>query len=174
MKTKNKWSVLIRKIRAINRWSQEELSHVMGTDQATISRWERGQILPAAQTQEKLEALAEQVGLQSLSGIELLVNASPFPMILVDQLQMVVAASASSGFVTGVSTIDQTPEDEREHLNAFHAHLTATGFWNLAETLTVDPLNYEYDKSITTTAAVVVPLVVRGEVFALVQKRAKP
>ena len=170
MTTTDKWPRLIRKIRDINRWSQEQLSEVMGTDQASISRWERGQIQPGMLAQEKLEVLAQEVGLQSLSGIELLVKASPFPMMLVSQERMVIAASASSGFTVGLSVVDQTPQAERDNLNAFHAYLTSGGFWSLGETLNVEPLKYSFVSGMQMAGAVVVPIIVRGEVYALVQK----
>lgn len=98
MPERKPWSALIRQIRAASHWSQDELAERMQTDQTTISRWERDLVTPGPAARRKLDSLAKELGLKSLAGVELMVRASPFPMILVNRAMLVVAASASSGF----------------------------------------------------------------------------
>lgn len=162
------WPGLIRSIRKVRRWSQEELAGQLQSDQATISLWERGVVTPGFAAQQRLELLAAEAGLQSLAGIEAVVRASPYPMLLVDSQSTVVSASASSGFQAGMTVGEQTPQDERPHLDRFNAELTAKGFWEAGHAQAAD---YAFQRGIEVAGAVVVPVVVRGEVFAVVQKR---
>ena len=166
--TQDRWPALIREIRSARHWSQAELGEQLATDQASISRWERGVICPGYDVQQQLEALAQQFGLQSLFGVEMVVRASPFPMILVDRSLLVVAASASSGFVTGKTCVDQAAPDERRYLAAFTAELEKQDFWSASAGTRI---NYAFFRGVEVAGAVLVPVVVRGEVFAVVQKR---
>jgi transcriptional regulator with XRE-family HTH domain len=164
----NRWPGLIRDIRHARHWSQAELGEQLGTDQASVSRWERGVIHPGFEIQQQLEALAQQTGLQSLFGLETVVRASPFPMILVDRSQMVVASSASSGFVSGKTCVEQAAPDERRYLAAFAEELKKQDFWSASSGTRID---YAFFRGVEVAGAVLVPVVVRGEVYALVQKR---
>lgn len=164
----NRWPAFIREVRAAKHWSQADLGAFLDADQASVSRWERGLVLPGFEVRKQLESLAEEVGLQSLCGIEMIVRASPFPMILVDSGLLVVAASASSGFVSGKTCIEQTPEDERAHLVAFVEELRRVDFWSTAEGRSFD---YSFARTAEVAGAVLVPVTVRGEVYAVVQRR---
>ncbi|MDP3520696.1 MAG: helix-turn-helix transcriptional regulator [Hydrogenophaga sp.] len=171
MNVGNPWSVLIRQLRASLHWSQADLAARMRTDQATVSRWERGVFLPSPSARRTLEKLALDAGVQSLAGVELIVHVSPFPMILVDRHRVVIAASATSGFLRGRSVVDQTPDDERPHLIAFCEALDDGGFWDLATQSVPGKLDYAFERGIETAGAVVVPVVVNGDTYALVQKQ---
>ena len=162
------WAELIQQIRKLNHWSQEALAERLRTDQATVSRWERGVTRPAFQAQQGLEALAAGAGLQSLAGIGTVVRESPFPMILVDREGLLIAASLSSGFVPGSLVSEQTPADERAFLVDFGRRLEESGFWDASDPQGVD---YAFGRRLEVAGAVVVAIAVRGQVFALVQKR---
>ena len=93
------WSAVIRGLRVALRASQSELAARVGTNQATISRWERGASVPQAEVRRVLEELCRLNGIMLFNDFFSIVEASPFPMILVDRRGNVAAASASSGFV---------------------------------------------------------------------------
>lgn len=95
-----------------------------------------------------------------------MVNASPFPMILVDRRGYVVAASASSGFVAGGTTMERTPIEERALLSEFERTLEDAGFWEKARP------RHDYDVRVggEHRRAVVTAVSMRGEVYALVQR----
>lgn len=162
------WADLVRQIRSLNRWSQQTLAEHMQTDQATVSRWERGVSQPVFKARQQLEALADGAGLQSLAGIATVVRVSPFPMILLDRDGEVIAASPASGLRAGTGIVEQTPPDERGFLADFKGRLEAAGFWRAG-----GPASFEYafQRGDETAGAVVVALAVRGHVYALVQKR---
>jgi len=162
------WQALISQLREHRRWSQEALAERLQTDQATISRWERGAVQPGFAAQRKLEALAHEAGLQSLNGIERVVQCSPFPMLLVDRTLQVIAASPCSRFVAGKSVVQQTPDDERAHFIAFAERLEQLDFWCSGSDKAIE---YSFARGLEVAGAVVVPVMARGEVFAVVQKR---
>ena len=168
MRHPDSWQALIRQLREHRHWSQEALAEQLQTDQATVSRWERGTVQPGFAAQRKLEALADAAGLQSLNGIERVVQCSPFPMLLVDRTLQVIAASASSGFVAGRSVDQQTPEDERTHFKAFAERLEQQGFWSRE---CEEVMEYSFARGLDIAGAVVVPVMARGAVYAVVQKR---
>jgi transcriptional regulator with XRE-family HTH domain len=168
MQTAPSWPELIRQIRAVRRWSQEALAEQMQTDQATVSRWERGIVQPGFAAQRKLEFVAQEAGLQSLNGIERVVQCSPYPMLLVDRNLQVIAASASSGFLAGQSVVQQTPHDERAYLKSFAASLEEGGFWRTDAQSVID---YAFERGTEIAGAVVVRVTARGEVYAVVQKQ---
>jgi transcriptional regulator with XRE-family HTH domain len=168
MQAASSWPELIRQIRAVRRWSQEALAEQMQTDQATVSRWERGVVQPGFGAQRKLEFIAQEAGLQSLNGIERVVQCSPYPMLLVDRNLQVIAASASSGFLAGQSVAQQTPQDEQAYLQAFAAGLEEEGFWR---TDADSAIEYAFARGTEIAGAVVVRVTTRGEVFAVVQRR---
>lgn len=171
MNSRNPWSALIRQIRATLHWSQEDLAARMKTDQATISRWERCVVLPGPAARRTLERLAQEAGVRTLAGIELLIRVSPFPMILVDRHRVVKAASDSSGFVVGTCVVAQTPADEQPHLVAFCDALDQGGFWDMATQALPRTFDYAFERGIEIAGAIVVPMVVNGDTYALVQKR---
>lgn len=139
----------------------------LGTDQTSVSRWERGLTEPQFEMRRFIEGLAQGQGLATLDHIVIAVRLSPFPMILVDRQNRVIVASATSGFTAGVSVFDETPADERENLEHFNARLESSGFWDHR----CDYLHYEADiNGKRQLAAVVTAIVIRGTIYALVQK----
>jgi transcriptional regulator with XRE-family HTH domain len=146
--------------------SQTKLADRIGTDQVTLSRWERGEFAPSYKYRRTIEQLAQEAGLASLNDIVGLVTHSPFPMILVSRELIVVAASQSSGFSEGFGTAEQTPDDERDFFAKFRLDVEASGFWDLK----TSKLDYAFEIEGLTRKAIMVPVVVHGEVYALVQK----
>lgn len=171
MPERKSWSALIRQIRAAAQWSQDELAERMQTDQTTISRWERELVIPGPSARRKLDSLARELDLKSLAGIEVMVRASPFPMILVSRAMLVVAASESSGFEAARTVLEQTPADEHQHFLSFQQALERQGFWEMTSVALGESIDYAFERGVDVAGAVVVPVLVGDQTYALVQKR---
>lgn len=161
------WSEFILQLRHELGWSQSRLAEELGTDQTTVSRWERGLMQPRVSVRSALEILATKGGLLTFSQVAGFVKASPFPMILVDRTGQVVAASPISGFIEGQSVKEQTPIEEHETLARFESRLAESGFWSRS-TARAD---YHHSAPDGARQAVATPIAIRGEVFTLVQRQ---
>lgn len=161
------WSQLCKTLRQSLNLTQGQMAGRLGTDQTSISRWERGLAEPQFEMRQLIEGLAQGQGLATLDHIITAIRLSPFPMILVDRQSRVITASACSGFTPGISVFDETPPAERTNLAHFNAVLEASGFWEQR----CDHLNYEAEiNGQHRLAAVVTAIVIRGGIYALVQK----
>ena len=161
------WSRLCRDLRQALNLTQSQMAERLGIDQASFSRWERGLTEPQYDMRRLIQGLAQGQGLATLDNIVTAVRLSPFPMILVDRETRVIAASASSGFTPCLTALEQTPLNEQINLKKFNALLTSRGFWDQH----CLHLNYEAEiKGERRLAAVVTAVVIRGTVYALVQK----
>jgi transcriptional regulator with XRE-family HTH domain len=110
------WASLILQIRKARKWNQSELAEAIGANQATVSRWEKGETIPAKAMQLALEEFAQIDKIASIREIIQIVEASPFPMIITDIDSNILAASASSGFSNGSAVMEQTPAEEKKVL----------------------------------------------------------
>jgi transcriptional regulator with XRE-family HTH domain len=164
--TSDYWGMLIRSLRVSQQLSQLQLAEVLGVDQTTISRWERGLSKPQYNLRKALHGLARDAGLATLGDLTNIVNFSPFPMILVDRSKEVIAASVSSGFKPGLTVAEQTPPEEQIFLQDFIDQLEASGFW----TGVCAKFDYAFSTETECRRAVVIPITIRGQVFALTQK----
>jgi transcriptional regulator with XRE-family HTH domain len=160
------WSSLVGQIRGVLQLNQDELAEKLGTTQASVSRWEKGERIPTLIYQRMLEQLALEIRVESINGLLNIVNASPFPMIITDEQANVLAASESSGFSAGSSILEQTPEEERKNFENFSTALRMSGFWD-AEGQRFD---YEFQLGNERRRAVVQSIMVRGVVYAVVQR----
>ena len=161
------WSALCKNLRQSLNLTQGQMAERLGTDQASISRWERGLTEPQYDMRRVIQGLAQGQGLATLDDIVTAVRLSPFPMMLVDHKKRVIAASSSSGFTPGLSALDQTPANERDNLLRFDALLKAEGFWDRR----CNHLEYVTEiNGVPRRAAIVTAIILRGQVYALVQK----
>lgn len=160
------WTNLCRKLRLSLNLTQKEMAVRLGINQATLSRWERGLTEPQFESRGLIQALAQGQGLGAVDDLENVVRVSPFPMLLMDHHNRVVAASERSGFTPGLPVIDQTPPERQSKGEAFLERLRAEGFWDHH----CGSLDYMAEIDGEVRRAVVSPVVLRGEVYALVQK----
>jgi hypothetical protein len=123
----------------------------------------KGRVGSISGKQEMIEKIAADANIASISGLLKIVNGSPFSMILVDKLGAVLAASKSSGFATGLSVIDRTPDQERQFFHEFSDSIRATGFWE-KDGMRFD---YELDLGKEIRRAIAQSIMIRGNVFAL-------
>ena len=160
------WGRLVKSVRESLRLSQQQFADYLKTDQGTISRWERGVTTPGYETRQTLDQLAQRAGLATLDDVAAIVRFSPFPMILVDENLHVVAASAASDLEAGKGVTEQTPENERGFFEAFSRYVSQQGFWQRQ----CEKLDYEFTHDGIARKAVLTPVYMRGEIYALVQK----
>lgn len=160
------WSSLIVHVRSTLRLNQDAFAEKLKTTQATVSRWENGEVVPSLRNQQLIEELAAAANLASINGLVRIVNASPFPMILTDRATTVLAASESSGFIAGSSVVEQTPEDERRNFIKFTEAVVASGFWEEEGR----QFDYEFKGGSERRRAVVQSIMIRGVVYAVVQR----
>lgn len=160
------WPSLIGQIRALLHLSQEAFADRLKTTQATVSRWEKSERVPLPAYQRKIEQLAQEARVESIHGLLKIVEASPFPMIITDEHANVLAASESSGFKAGATVLEQTPEEEQENFTKFTDALRASGFWGEDGRR----FDYEFESGGTRRRAVVQSFMVRGIVYAVVQR----
>lgn len=163
------WPALISQIRSAKNMSQEDFAEAVFSNQATVSRWEKGLVVPSFDKQKKIEELAESAGLSTLAGVAVVVRASPFAMLLVDKSGLVMAASKSSGFNEDELIEGQLPPAENENYQRFRKTLDDAGFWKDGG----GHFNYEFEDHSIWSSSVVVSVGIRGSVFAVVQKKRK-
>lgn len=160
------WPSLLLQIRETNKWSQERLAAEIGSNQETVSRWERGTVVPSRSKQAIIERIAEQLQLASLGGLANIVRHSPYPMLLCNRRDIVVAASAASGFDEGRPVLAQTPPPQHGYYQTFTHQLQADGFWQ--ESGQTRTYGFEAIDG-QLFSAVLVSINVRGEMYCVVQ-----
>jgi transcriptional regulator with XRE-family HTH domain len=162
------WGLLIAQLRQHLNWTQEQLAERLATDQATVSRWENGAAVPRQHIRQQLDELAKEAGLATAEELAAVIRASPFPMILTNRDSMVVAASPCSGFQEGSTCLEQTPKEEQANLLAFQQALEQAGFWEQH----CPRQDYAFEIGDEHRKAIVMPVTLRGVIYALVQKNA--
>lgn len=160
------WSALLLQIRQVKDWSQTQLAAEFGVSRDTVLRWEKESKYPSLDNQARIGELAAELNVASVYGIVQVVNISPFPMILTDKNDMVLAASNMSGFVSGKTVVEQTPDDERENYLKFSKMVAITGFWDKSG----NTFEYDFETDGQQRKAVIQSVGSRGHIFALVQK----
>jgi len=160
------WSSLLLQIRKKNNWNQSHLADQLGVSRETVSRWESGSKYPSIEQQSKIGTMAESLNIASVYGIARVVFMSPFPMILTDKDDVVIAASQTSGFQTGMTVLEQTPRDEHKNYLDFSKTVKDTGFWDKADNV----FEYEFIIATQKRKAIIQSVGSRGHIFALVQK----
>ena len=166
IKAPDYWSSLLIQIRNLKGWSQVELAKELAVTRETISRWEQEAKYPSVEIQIKIGEIASSLNVASVFGIGQVVEISPFPMILTDSNDFVIAASKTSGFEKGKTVSEQTPIDERENYKSFSKMVSDTGFWEKSG----NTFEYEFKIKNETRKAVIQSVGSRGHIFALVQK----
>lgn len=166
LKAHDYWSTLLIHIREAKGWSQLRLAEALGVRRETVTRWEMESKYPSLEKQAEIGKLAASLNIASVYGITQVVDISPFPMILTDRNDFVLAASKSSGFQSGITVIEQTPENERENYKQFSINVENTGFWEEVG----NTFEYAFEIEGEQRRAVIQSVGSRGHIFALVQK----
>ncbi len=96
------WADRIVRLRAARGWKQAALAELMGVDQATVSRWERGLQSPDVASRRRLARLYQREHPPGDRVALLAVEASPHPFLAFGGDLAVVAASPSAGDFFGI------------------------------------------------------------------------
>ena len=98
------WRLLIRGYRRENGLKQEALAYMLGVDQTTVSRWERGKDKPSLAMQKRLRDLMWKREDTALEAVERLVRFSPGRATLLMPGTKIVAVSEPTARRFGVSS----------------------------------------------------------------------
>lgn len=161
------WPSLILQIRSSLNLSQEDLAEILESNQATISRWEKGLIVPSYEKQKKIENIASRSNIASLGGMAELVRNSPFRIFIVDDENFVIASSQSSEWIESASVQEQVTKNANHHYEIVSRVLKDSGFWNGLGGLV---LNYDFEIESKKWHSVITSVAIRGRVYAVVQQ----
>lgn len=161
------WPSLLQQMRACLNLSQESLADLLETNQATISRWEKGLVAPSYDKQKKIEKIASESNITSLGGIVELVRNSPSRMLVVDEDNFVIASSPTSEWIENTTVPDQLSSSATHHYKIVTQVLQDSGFWKGSGGLV---LNYDYNDGNRIWRSVITSVVVRSRVYAVIQQ----
>lgn len=160
------WPKIILAIRHARQWSQTTFANEVESSQETVSRWESGDVIPSRQKQQLIEQLAEGANISSLGGISSIVRLSPYPMLLCDGSDFVIAASESSGFHEGRTAFSQTPAFQHAYYHEFALELKSSGFWEESG----QSRRYDFrSPAYGHFGAVLVSIKIQGTIYCVVQ-----
>lgn len=161
------WASLIAQIRTTLNISQEAFAEAVYTNQATVSRWEKGLVVPSYDKQKKIEEMASQAGVSSLGGLVEVIRNSPSRMLLIDKQGFLIAASPSSEWLDNQSVFDQITDKARDNFNEFSSFINSSGFWESSGGFRLDNT---LDDGERIWQSVVISVVIRSTVYAVVQQ----
>ncbi len=98
----NPWEGLIKRYRRVNGLTQAALAELLGVEQATVSRWERGNHAPDLGTQRRLRDLLSRSSVANDCVIYHRVRCSLSPIKIADQNGRNHAASLPAAHLHGV------------------------------------------------------------------------
>ncbi len=161
------WASLIHQVRLAHNFSQEDFAAAVFSNQATVSRWEKGLVIPSYDKQSKIEKLASQANIASLGGIVEVVRSSPHRMILVDKNNFIIAASSSSEWMDNMTVSEQLSHVAQKPFEELVLKLKDLNFW-------IDQggkrLDFNFNDGLKTWNSVIVAVAIRGIVYAVVQQ----
>lgn len=100
------WAGRIVRLRAARGWKQAAVAEMLGVDQATVSRWERGLQSPDVAARRRLSRLFLREHPEADRAALLSVEASPYPSLAFAGDLSVVAMSATAASFLGVEAGD--------------------------------------------------------------------
>jgi transcriptional regulator with XRE-family HTH domain len=161
------WAALIRQVRLSLSLSQEDFAESVFSNQATVSRWEKGIVIPSYDKQAKIEKLAMDANVASLGGLVEVIRNSPHRIILVDQHNFIIAASASSEWQDNRTVEEQLSQAAWKPFEEASLKLNAMKFWKGAGGQRADFIFHDGQRRWNS---VVVSVSLRGVVYAVVQQ----
>lgn len=123
------WASLIKQVRTSLSMSQESFAEAIFSNQATVSRWEKGLIIPTYDKQAKIEKMAAEANIISLGGLVEVIRNSPHRMLLIDQNHFIIAASSSSEWEDSKYIKDQLSNEGLKEYERISKLLMEKGFW---------------------------------------------
>ena len=176
MDAKELWGKHVVAIRKQFNLSQEELANRIGTNQATISRWERYLSKPTYRLQKAITSRFGDppnptVDRETVSTIaeSLVNNIRGCGAVIFDRSLICVAKSANSMHTIGTSIIDTHPEWEQKYVREVVRFLDEVDFWDTpwATFQCVHKSQPRQDLPAYLQRHLVTSIVICGEVFCL-------
>lgn len=130
------WRHLILSLRKARQLSQAELAEVLGTDQACVSRWERGLTKPQSRSQKKISALAGELERadpdETTSNVaqSIVDSLAGHATAIFDRNEICIAASQNIAHKPGRALAETTSPHERVYLDDWRRFLAEVDFWN--------------------------------------------
>lgn len=172
------WAGRVRLLREKLNLSQEELAARLGTNQCSISRWERGVTRPGYRMRALLLELEGEADAGAEPDLELIrqvaqefFDGGQLLSLLLARDGTVVAVSSGNrprpGFAykVGVRLQDQTLPEDMENVRKLEAFYRETGFWDTANTCFA--FDYEVDGDLR--CVVLTSVVIGSRTFCLMQ-----
>lgn len=173
------WQGLVIAIRKARQLSQEQLAHLLGTDQACVSRWERGLTTPQHRYQKKIAALAEALPLApSRDAIAEVAQSiadgiAGYGAAIFDRNELCIAASHNIVHRPGKPLAETTRPRERIYLDDWRRFMAEVDFWNTpwATFLYVHESRHRGDATPDRVRTLLTSLVIGGDVYCLIHFR---
>lgn len=161
------WALLIAQIRTSLNLSQEAFAAAIFSNQATVSRWEKGLVVPSYDKQKRIEMLASQGGVASLGGLVEVVRSSPNRMIIVDENDFVIAASGSSEWIDNQFVLDQLSDAAMPAYRELKKIIKECNFWTSRGGEKID---HSFNDGQRTWVSVIISVAIRGKIYAVIQQ----
>ena len=148
--------------------SQEAFAEAVFSNQATVSRWEKGLIVPTYDKQARIEKLASDTNVVSLGGIVEVIRDSPHRMLLIDQNNFIIASSKSSEWEDNKTIEEQLISSfAHKEYERILKTINTTSFW---KSKGGEKLESSFRDESRVWKSVITSIAVRGVVYAVVQQ----
>jgi transcriptional regulator with XRE-family HTH domain len=162
------WPALISQIRNTMSMSQEAFAEAVFSNQATVSRWEKGLVVPTYEKQARIEKLASETNVVSLGGIVEVIRDSPHRMLLIDQNNFIIAASRTSEWEDSKTIGEQlTNSLAHKEYERISKTINKTNFW---KSKGGEKLESSFNDGARLWNSVITTISIRGVVYAVVQQ----
>jgi transcriptional regulator with XRE-family HTH domain len=162
------WPALISQIRNTMNMSQEAFAEAVFSNQATVSRWEKGLVVPTYEKQARIEKLASETNVVSLGGIVEVIRDSPHRMLLIDQNNFIIAASKSSEWEDNKTIAEQlTSSLAHKEYERILKTINKNTFW---KSKGGEKLESSFRDDTRVWKSVITSIAIRGVVYAVVQQ----
>lgn len=162
------WPALISQIRNSANMSQEAFAEAVLSNQATVSRWEKGLVVPTYEKQARIEKLASETNVVSLGGIVEVIRDSPHRMLLIDQNNFIIAASRTSEWEDSKTIREQLSNSlAHKEYERISKTISKTNFW---KSKGGEKLESSFNDGERLWNSVITAISIRGIVYAVVQQ----
>ena len=180
MNAKETWGNHLVAIRKRYNLSQEELADQIGTNQATISRWERCLSSPTYRLQKAITSLygapsEPSVDRATIAGAaqSLINQIHGYGGVIFDRNEICIAASANVQHQAGKSIRDTTPAWEHAFFDQWSEFMAEVDFWNTpwATFEYIHKTQPRLDEPPRWMRSMFTSIVICGEVYCLVHSK---
>lgn len=175
--TSDTWQQRISAIRKQHNLSQEQLAEMLGTNQACVSRWERGVTLPNYRSQRKIITLAREYLRDTLTTAaqSIVDGTAGYGAAIFDRNEVCIAASPHITHKIGKTLLETTRPHEHCYLDDWRRFMTEVDFWNMPGTT----FTYVHESRLLPdmppqiTRTLLTPVIIEGEVYCLIELKSQ-